>query len=224
MPEPSAGSHVPLADATNDPGAVFLSDRTNEPIAAIILAAGKSTRMRSKMPKPLHPVCGIPMTGHVIRACRAAGVERIVVVIGHEADAVRAGLGPDVEYVLQVTQRGTGDAVRSAQPLLEDWRGSILVLAGDIPLMSGETLHGLISHHFTAGADATLLTAILDQPTGYGRIVRDGDDRVGRIVEEKDASEAERAIKECNPSIYAFKAPALWSSLAEVRPRVRQSD
>src|SRR5579871_5785299 len=104
------------------------------PVAAIILAAGKSTRMRSKRPKPLHPLCGLPMTAHVLRACRAAGVERIVVVIGHEAETVRAGLGEDVEYALQTAQRGTGDAVRAAQPLLEGWQGTVLVLAGDVPL------------------------------------------------------------------------------------------
>src|SRR5579859_7281913 len=99
---------VPAPEA---PTTVGGADR---PTAAVILAAGKSTRMRSRLPKPLHPICGLPMTGHVIRACRAAGVERIVVVVGHEADAVRIGLGDTVEYALQETQRGTGDAVRAA--------------------------------------------------------------------------------------------------------------
>src|SRR5690348_12159629 len=99
------------------------------PVAAVILAAGRSTRMRSKLPKPLHPLCGLPLTQHVIRACRAAGVEKVVVVVGHEAQAVRAGLGENVEYVLQEVPRGTGDAVRAAQSLLADWQGTILVLA-----------------------------------------------------------------------------------------------
>src|SRR5579871_4721896 len=96
------------------------------PTAAIILAAGKSTRMRSKLPKPLHPLCGLPLTAHVIRACRGAGVARIIVVIGHEAERVRAGLGETVEYTVQAEPRGTGDAVRAAQALLADWPGTIL--------------------------------------------------------------------------------------------------
>src|SRR5579862_473485 len=108
--------------------------------AAIILAAGKSTRMRSKTPKALHSICGLPMTSHVIRACRAAGVERIVVVVGHESAAVMEGLGADVDYAHQVTQRGTGDAVSAAASVLGDWPGTILVLTGDGPLIKPESL------------------------------------------------------------------------------------
>ena len=115
------------------------------PSAAIILAAGKSTRMRSKLPKMLHPLCGLPMTAHVIRACRQAGVERIVVVVGHEAEAVKAGLGSDVEYALQAQQRGTGDAVRAAQPLLGDWPGAILVLAGRCAAAAGRDAGRLLA-------------------------------------------------------------------------------
>ena len=188
------------------------------PSAAIILAAGKSTRMRSKLPKMLHPLCGLPMTALVIRACRQAGVARIVVVVGHEAEAVKAGLGGEVEYVLQAQQRGTGDAVRAVQPLLGDWPGAILVLAGDVPLLPGATLARLLAHHQQTGAAATLLTAVLDDPTGYGRVVRDDNQRVRRIVEHRDANEMERAIKEWNPSLYAFDSAALWSSLADIQP------
>ena len=191
---------------------------TSPPVAAVILAAGKSTRMRSKLPKPLHPICGLPMTGHVIRACRLAGVERIVVVIGHEAEAVRAGLGEGIEYALQETPKGTGDAVRSAQSLLADWPGTIVVLAGDVPLLPAETLQHLIAHHHTTEAATTLITAFLDDPTGYGRIVRDEAGKVARIVEHRDATEAERAIKEWSTSLYAFQSSALWNSLAKVRP------
>jgi bifunctional UDP-N-acetylglucosamine pyrophosphorylase/glucosamine-1-phosphate N-acetyltransferase len=194
------------------------------PTAAIILAAGKSTRMRSKLPKPLHPICGLPLTGHVIQACRAAGVERIVVVVGHGAAQVRAGLGDDVEYALQESQRGTGDAVRAALPLLADWPGTILAMVGDVPLLPAETLRRLLEHHRTSGAAATLLTAFLDDPTGYGRVVRDASGRVARIVEERDASAEEKAIKEWNPSIYAFDAGALWSALADIRPENAQGE
>src|SRR5436305_12184209 len=103
--------------------------------AAIILAAGKSTRMKSKMPKPLQPVCGRLLSRHVVEACRSAGFQRCVVVVGYEAEAVKAGLGPDLEYVLQESQRGTGHAVQSAQGALHDFHGTILVVAGDVPLL-----------------------------------------------------------------------------------------
>jgi bifunctional UDP-N-acetylglucosamine pyrophosphorylase/glucosamine-1-phosphate N-acetyltransferase len=194
------------------------------PTAAIILAAGKSTRMRSRLPKPLHPLCGLPLTGHVIQACRSAGAARIVVVVGHEAEQVCAGLGDDVEYALQESQRGTGDAVRVAQPLLADWTGTILAMVGDVPLLPAETLRRLLEHHRASGAAATLLTAFLDDPTGYGRVVRDASGRVARIVEERDATPEEKAIREWNPSIYAFDAGALWSSLADIRPENAQGE
>lgn len=194
------------------------------PAAAIILAAGKSTRMRSKLPKPLHPLCGFPMTSHVIRSCREAGIERIVVIVGHEAEAVKAGLGVEVEYALQEQQRGTGDAVSAARPLLEGMQGTILVLAGDVPLLSPESVRSLLEHQRTSGAAAVLLTAFLEDPTGYGRVIRDSSGRVTRIVEQKDASIEERAVKEWNPSLYAFRAEVLWSSLAEIRPNNAQGE
>ena len=207
MPGLTAAETLPLSVPAISPSA-----------AAIILAAGRSTRMRSKLPKMLHPLCGQPMTAHVIRACQQAGVEKIVVVVGHEADAVKAGLGDSVEYALQAQQRGTGDAVQAAKELLGDWSGTILVLAGDVPLLSGTTLAALLAHHAASGAAATLLTAYLEDPTGYGRVVRDNNNHVARIVEHKDANEAERGIKEWNPSLYAFESAALWSALSDVRP------
>lgn len=194
------------------------------PCAAILLAAGKSTRMRSKLPKPLHPVCGLPMTAHIVRACRAAGIERIVVVIGHEAERVRAGLGEEVEFALQEVPRGTGDAARAAEPLLKDWPGTIVILAGDMPLLPAETLRELLRHHHDSGAPATLLTAFLDDPTGYGRVIRGEDNRVRRIVEEKDATPEERAVKEWFPSIYAFQGNALWQTLRQVQPNNAQGE
>ena len=193
-------------------------------VAAIILAAGKSTRMRSKLPKPLHPICGLPMTGHVIRSCRAAGVERIVVVVGHESEVVKGGLGPDVEYALQDSPRGTGDAVRSAQALLQGWPGTILVLAGDVPLLLPQTLSRLIERQRDSGASATMLTATLEDPSGYGRVVRDEQGSVKGIVEHKDATPEQREIREWNPSIYAFRSNALWQSLSQVRPLNTQGE
>lgn len=194
------------------------------PVAAIILAAGKSTRMRSKLPKPLHPICGLAMTGHVIQACRTAGVSRIVVVVGHEAEAVRQGLGANVDYAEQQAPRGTGDAVRAAQSLFLDWQGIILVLAGDIPLLPASTLQRLIAHQQHSKAAAAMLTATLEDPTGYGRIVRDGRGSVKQIVEHKDATPEQRAIHEWNPSIYAFDSRELWSSLEQIRPNNTQGE
>lgn len=185
--------------------------------AALILAAGKSTRMRSRLPKSLHPLCGLPLTGHVVRACRACGVGRIIVVVGHEADMVREGLGDDLEYVRQVEQRGSGDAVRAAESLLEGFTRSLLVLAGDVPLLRPATLQRLLAHHQHTTAAATLLTAVLEDPTGYGRVVRNLDGTVARIVEHRDATPEERAIREWNPSVYCFQAPALFSAVKEIR-------
>jgi bifunctional UDP-N-acetylglucosamine pyrophosphorylase/glucosamine-1-phosphate N-acetyltransferase len=142
---------------------------------------------------------------------------RTVVVVGFESDAVRAGLGTDIDYAQQTEQRGTGDAVRAALPQLEGFAGDVLVLAGDVPLLRPETLAALLQRHRETGAAATLLTAFLDDPTGYGRVVRHSDGTVGRIVEHRDATAEERAIKEWNPSIYCFKAAALLAALAEIR-------
>ncbi len=207
-PAPSLSHVSPAPSLANEAGEM--------PVAAIILAAGKSTRMQSQLPKMLHPLCGIPMTAHVLRTCRAAGVERIVVVIGHAAAEVRAGLGEEVEYAYQHTQQGTGDAVRSAHALLHDWPGTILALAGDVPLLAPESLRELIQLQQRSNAVAALLTARLDDPTGYGRILRNAQGQVVGIVEQKNATPEQKAIKEWNPSIYAFDGPSLWSALEQV--------
>ncbi len=196
----------------------------HDAVAAVILAAGKSTRMKSRLPKPLHPLCGLPMTTHVVRACREAGVERIVVVVGHEAERVREGLGDDVEYALQETPRETGDAVRAAQPLLGEWPGAILVLAGDTPLLKRDTLRALLDRHRSGGKGATMLTAMLEDATGYGRILRDESGGVAGIVEEKDATPEQRRIREWNPSIYVFNSADLWPALAALTPNNAQGE
>ncbi|HLJ55090.1 MAG TPA: bifunctional UDP-N-acetylglucosamine diphosphorylase/glucosamine-1-phosphate N-acetyltransferase GlmU [Chthonomonadaceae bacterium] len=193
-------------------------------VAAIILAAGKSTRMRSKTPKPLHALCGRPLTGHVIHSCRTAGVARVVVVVGHEADAVRKGLGDSVEYALQEAPLGTGHAALAARSLFHGWSGTILVLAGDVPLLPAPSLQRLLEHHKRTAASATLLTAFLDDPTGYGRVIRDADGCVAAIVEHRDATPEQRAIKEWNPSIYAFESDHLWAALSRVEPANNQKE
>ncbi len=193
-------------------------------VAAIILAAGRSTRMRSKVPKPLHPVCGLPLTGHVMRACRNAGVHRIVLVIGHEAEAVRARLGEDLEYAYQDAPLGTGHAVLAALPLFRNWLGTIIVLAGDVPLLPATTLRRLIDRHRASQAAVTMLTARLDDPSGYGRVIRGFGGSVTAIVEHRDATAEQREIKEWNPSIYAFHSHALWLALSKIQPTNDQKE
>ena len=194
------------------------------PVAAVILAAGKSTRMKSKLPKPLHKLCGLALTSHVIRACQAADISKIVVVVGHEADQVKTGLGCEVEYALQREQKGTGDAMKASHAALADWTGTILTLSGDVPLLSRETIVTLLSHHTCSKASATLLTAILPDATGYGRIIRDDDDRLVSIREQKDATETEKLLKEINPACYVFEPEHLWNELAGLKNNNNQGE
>jgi len=191
------------------------SSATSESVA-VVLAAGRSTRMRSGTPKPLHPLCGLPLTRHVVESCRQAGFERVIVVVGHEADAVMRGLGDDVEYALQERPLGTGDAARSAAPRLSGHAGPVAVLAGDVPLLRPATLRALRERHLSSGAAATLLTAFLDDATGYGRIIRGPDGAITRIVEEKDATPEQRAVREWNPSIYCFDAETMVDAQGEL--------
>ncbi len=205
-------------------------------VAAMVLAAGKGTRMRSSLPKVVHPLLGEPMINHVLRALRTAGVapERTVVVVGHEAEAVRAQVAQCGPYltVEQTEQLGTGHAVRQAAPLLEqmqlDQPGSaeqVLVLYGDGPLLRSETLTRLFAHHFATRPLITMLTAEAHDPTGYGRIVRDsatGDFQA--IIEESDLTPDQKAIREWNPGIYLFRAKWLWPSLARIQKNPRKGE
>jgi len=186
---------------------------------AIILAAGKGTRMNSDLPKVVHEVAGRPMVSWVVDAAREAGAGRCVVVVGYEAERVRAALvgQPGVEFVDQPEQKGTGHAVMMAEPAFADGKaGETFVLAGDMPLLRGRTLAKLVAAHRAAGAAGSIATGRLDDPTGYGRIVRDADGQFQRIVEHKDATEAERAIDEVNISCYCFDAPRLFDALRRV--------
>ena len=191
-------------------GSVLVMD-----ITAVILAAGKSTRMKSALPKAIHPICGKPMTRYVVDACREAGVERIVVVVGYRADDVKAALGSDVSYAVQEEQLGTGHAAAQAMPLVES--SQVVILPGDSPLVRPETIKKVISTHNETKAAATLLTAILEDPGSYGRIVRSSDGEVERIVEAKDASPEILEIKEVATSAYCFDTELLRESLAEIR-------
>lgn len=182
---------------------------------AIILAAGKGTRMRSQMAKVLHPLCGKTLVDHVIGANQAAGIADIAVVVGYQAEAVRAHLPEGIQVFEQKEQLGTGHAVMQALPFIENFDGNVLILVGDAPLIRGETLKGLVEAHEQGGYAATVLTANFDDPTGYGRIVKDGDTLV-KIVEEKDASTAEKSIHEINSGMYCFDAKALCLALSKM--------
>lgn len=173
-------------------------------ITGVILAAGKGVRMRSRLAKVLHPVAGIPMVGHVVNAARAAGVERLVLVVGHGREQVMDAMSADkVQFVVQEPQLGTGHALLQAEAVIEDTE-IILVLCGDTPLLRAQTLKKLIDYHQENRAAATVLTAQLEYPEGYGRIIRDQLGDIVRIVEEKDATPQEREIGEINSGIYCF--------------------
>ena len=193
---------------------------------AIVLAAGKGTRMKSDLPKVLHEVCGQSMVEHVFDAVREAGVTRIVCVIGHKADLMRERLGKhsDVEFALQEEQNGTGHAVQMTGPLLDGYLGPILVLAGDTPLLRAESLKGLLDELTDNHAVSVVGSAVTDNNVGLGRIVRDAAGAFTSIVEEKDADDQQRQIKEINTGCYAFDAKSLFESLAEVKPLNTQGE
>ena len=185
-------------------------------LVTIILAAGKGTRMKSSHPKVLHQVCGKAMVRHVLDAAEAAGSKRNIIVVGFGADEVRAELGNAAEVVVQAEQLGTGHAVLQAEPLLRDVRGTVMVLCGDTPLLTGALVKRLYEEHEKAGAKATVLTAVMPDATGYGRVIRTAAGDVEKIVEHKDATEEERAVQEVNSGIYCFEKEALFSALKNV--------
>ncbi|HRI44791.1 MAG TPA: bifunctional UDP-N-acetylglucosamine diphosphorylase/glucosamine-1-phosphate N-acetyltransferase GlmU [Fimbriimonadaceae bacterium] len=182
-------------------------------LAGIVLAAGKGTRMKSDQPKALFPIIGLPMAEWVGRAMREAGIEKPIVVIGHQADLVRERLSESYGYALQAEQHGTGHAVSMAREALDGYDGPVLIAPGDAPLLDGEALQALAQHHAKTGAVATLATTTPADPTGYGRIVRCSTGGVSRIVEERDASDDERRIGEVNAGIYCFDCQALFEAL-----------
>ena len=187
-------------------------------IAAIILAAGKGTRMKSELIKVLHMVAGRPMIDWPLDAARSVGAKPIVMVVGHQADAVRKKFDgqSDILCALQAEQLGTGHAVDCAVGALSGFSGTALILCGDTPLLRGDTLAALLDFHHSHSATVTVLTAYLDNPHGYGRIVRDGDGRVTRIVEQKDATPEERDIREINSGVYCIEADFLFSAIGSL--------
>lgn len=202
-------------------------------LCAVVLAAGEGTRMRSERPKPLHRLCGRSMVLHVLHAAAEIGLERAVVVVGHGADRVTKAVGEQpptdlpIDFVEQRVQRGTGDAVLVALTAFPDDDtddGDILVLPGDTPLLRPPTLAALVRAHRATSAAATVLTARVPDPTGYGRVVRDKNDRVARIVEHRDATDEELQVDEINTSIYVFRRSVLAPALRRVSPANSQGE
>ena len=193
---------------------------TSRLAAVIVLAAGEGTRMKSATPKVLHRIAGRTLLGHAIAAAREVAPEHLAVVVRHERDVVAAHVAevdPGVVIVDQDEIKGTGRAAECALEILpKNLEGTILVTYGDVPLLAGETLHQLVDHHAASGSAVTVITAHLDNPTGYGRIVRGADDAVEGIVEHKDASSEQLNITEINSGIYAFDAAVLREALSEV--------
>lgn len=183
---------------------------------AIILAAGQGTRMKSKLYKVLHPVCGKPMVQHVIDQVKSLDINEIVTIVGHGAEKVKEQLGEDSQYALQAEQLGTAHAVQQASEMLADREGVTIVVCGDTPLIKGETMEALFKHHEETRAKATILTARAEDPTGYGRIVRNAEGFVEKIVEHKDANEQERTINEINTGTYCFDNKMLFEAIQNV--------
>lgn len=183
---------------------------------AVVLAAGKGTRMKSSLYKVLHPVCGKPMVDHVVGNMEALGAKEIVTVVGHGAEMVKDTLGDRSTYVVQEEQLGTAHAVQQAERALEGREGTTIVICGDTPLITPATIEQLMQTHQEAGAKATILTAIVEDPTGYGRILRGSDDLVSGIVEQKDATPEQQNVKEINSGTYCFDNKALFEALKKV--------
>lgn len=191
---------------------------------SVILAAGMGTRMKSKMPKVLHKVCGKPLSKWVIDASKAAGADKVCAVVGHKAETVKEVLGDVCEFALQAEQKGTGHAVMQAIDVIKNSKGEVFILNGDTPLITAETINKAIEYHKNNGNQATVITAILDDATGYGRIVRDNDGSVLKIVEQKDASEEEKKINEVNSGMYVFDAQSLVYALDKITPNNAQGE
>ena len=187
--------------------------------SVVILAAGKGTRMKSSVQKVLHTIFGKSMISHIVEVVQGLNPDKILVVVGHQGEAVKKNLtGNNVVFVEQLKPLGTGDAVKQTRKVLKGYRGNILVLCGDTPLLQSKTLKSLLELHRQKQPAVTMLTALLKNPFGYGRIKRNGSGEVEAIVEEADARPEEKKINEINSGVYLFSAPKLFRSLSLVKP------
>ena len=194
-------------------------------LAAVIMAAGKGERMQDDLPKVLHELGGKPMILWVVSLAEALQAKPVIMVVGHPAERIRALLaGHDLQYALQADPRGTADAVNQAAPMLKGFVGDVAVLSGDVPAITLETLSRLVTKHRETGAAATLLAAEVPDPAGYGRVISGDGGHLLKVVEERDATAEEQAVKIVNTGIYVFKAEALFSSLALVQNDNKQNE
>jgi bifunctional UDP-N-acetylglucosamine pyrophosphorylase/glucosamine-1-phosphate N-acetyltransferase len=196
-----------------------------EQLGIILLVAGQGTRMKSALPKVLHPLGGKALFLHALETARGLGPERVAIVIGHGAKAVQQACSDgDIRWVTQEKQLGTGHAVSCAREQFAGFDGDILILSGDVPLIREQTLRSMVEHHRRRRATVTLLTAQLNEPKGYGRLLRDAEGTLTGITEEKDASEAERQIREVNAGVYVVAAPFLFHALSSVGNNNQQGE
>ena len=202
--------------------------QTDQSLVILILAAGLGTRMKSARAKVLHELGGLPLITYVCRSAQSLGPEKTYVVVGHQANkveqAVQTEVGDRAAFVTQTEQRGTGDAVMAAQSQLENSDSLVLVLSGDVPLIRAATLEAFVNQYRASKAVCSILSVRLENPTGYGRVVRDENDRFRRIVEQKDASPEEEKVKEINSGIYCFDARKLFAALKRVEPSNKQGE
>lgn len=206
-----------------------MNDSTqSKPLNVLVMAAGLGTRMKSNRAKVLHELGGRPLIAHVVRTAQTLDPRTILVIVGHQAEeveqAVLSEVGELASFAIQAKQRGTGDAVESARRQLEDSGSLVLLLSGDVPLIRAETLRKLIEQHRATDAACTILAVRLENPTGYGRIIRDDQGRFEKIVEQKDASEEERKVREINSGIYCFESKDLFEALKRIEPKNQQSE
>ena len=199
------------------------------PLEVLILAAGLGTRMKSGVAKVLHKLDGRPLIAHVCRTAAQLEPRRLHVVVGHQAEQVQAAVDAELghektSFITQTEQRGTGDAVRAARSALADAKATILILSGDVPLVRSETLRAFVNAHAQSGASCTILTIRLENPAGYGRVVRDAGGNFGKIVEQRDATDEERQIREVNSGIYCFDSEKLFAALERIQPTNSQGE
>ena len=190
----------------------------------VILAAGKGTRMKSDLPKVLHPLAGRPMIAYSLDLARAVGEGPPVVIVGHGAEEVMAAVGPDATFVIQREQLGTGHAVMQAESVLVGQAERVLVFAADMPLLTASTLRRLVARQEETGAAVVMLSVVADDPRGFGRVVRDEDGRPMAIVEEAEATPEQKAIRELNAGVYCFQADWLWPALHRIEPSPRKGE
>ncbi len=194
----------------------MIKEKENK-LAAIILAAGKGTRMKSDLAKVLHPLCGKPMVWYVVDLARNVGAEKTVVVVGHQASKVMETVsGQDIVYALQKEQLGSAHAVLQASDALSSFEGDVLILCGDVPLLLSSTIASLLDNHRSAGKPITVMTTILENPGSYGRVVKNEEGDVLKIVEARDASSKEMEIKEINTGIYCASNKFLFDAVRKI--------